>query len=167
MMFNPHERFQPRFINAFLNAKKYYLVAQTFKRGADMFNDNKECILLTHYDDKGLAIIHKNALTNDRFAAIIDLQQTAHLTKLKTMLQPDSKYVVFSSLIGDPAAVETGMHRMLEQNMRRYIDTKTNWRIPANYTVHPKLELIFGELFVNLKFGSQSVRVKLDEIEKT
>lgn len=166
-MFNPHERFQPRFINAFLNAKKYYLVAQTFKRGADIFNEDKECILLTHYDDKGLAIIHKNALTNDRFASIIDLQNTAHFDKLKMMLQPDSKYVVFSSLIPDPAPVEANMQKLFKQNMRRYIDTKTNWRIPANYTVDSKLELIFGELFVNLKFGSQSVRVKLDEIEKT
>ena len=43
--------------------KKYYLVSQTFQRGRDVIKDeSKEYLLLSHYDDKGHALIHKNAL---------------------------------------------------------------------------------------------------------
>ena len=166
-MFNPHERFQPRFIKAFQNARKFYLVSQTFRRGKDLFADEtKDYILLTHYDDKGSAIIHKNALTNDKYAALIDLQNETHVKKLDEMLNPSSKYIVFSSLITDPVKVERSMNSIYEAHIRTYINTKLNWRIPANYTIHPKLELIFGELFIQLGFGSQKVKLKLEDLEK-
>ncbi|HNP24433.1 MAG TPA: hypothetical protein PKM63_21140 [Panacibacter sp.] len=166
-MFNPHERFQPRLVKAFQQAKKYYLVSQTFQRGRDVIKDeSKEYLLLSHYDDKGHALIHKNALPHDKFAAILDLQNEAHVKKLNEMLQPDSKYIVFSSLISDADKVERTMNQLYEVNIKTWIRTKSNWRIPANYTIHPKLELIFGELFVHMGFGSQKVRLKLADLEK-
>lgn len=166
-MFNPHERFQPRFIQAFQKARKFYLVSQTFKRGKDLFADEtKDYLILTHYDDHGSAIIHKNALTHDKYAAVVDLQNEAHVKKLQEMLNPQSKYILFSSLITDPATVERTMNNIYEAQIRAYINTKLNWRIPANYTIHPKLELIFGELFIQLGFGSQKVKLKLEDLEK-
>ena len=83
------------------------------------------------------------------------------------MLQPDSKYIVFSSLISDADKVERTMNQLYEVNIKTWIRTKSNWRIPANYTIHPKLELIFGELFVHMGFGSQKVRLKLADLEKS
>ena len=42
----------------------------------------------------------------------------------------------------------------------------TNWRISANEAIRPSLQVIYGELFIVLKRGSQTLRVKFEEIEK-
>ncbi len=55
--------------------KKFYLVSQTYTRGFDHFTEeHKADILVTDYDDPGLAKIHFNAVPHDKYAAIIDLR---------------------------------------------------------------------------------------------
>jgi hypothetical protein len=113
-MYNPFTRFQPRFIQTFRNVKKRYLVSQTFKRENNLFKDeNKNYLLLTHYDDNGLAKIHFNAVSFDKYAAILDLEKDQHREKLTGMLKPDSPYIIYSSLITDPNEVKKSMNKIL------------------------------------------------------
>jgi hypothetical protein len=165
-MFNPFERFQPRLIAAFLKAGKRYLVSQSFAHQSMDSANNKEYLLFTQYDEGSYAQIHLSALRDDPFAAIIDLNNEKHKSKIMQMLHPDSKYVIYSSLISSRDQVEKGMNAKYKNQIRRYIEKYTNWRISSNKTIQPQLDIAFGELFIILKYGDQQIRFKVEDLEK-
>lgn len=164
-MFNPFVKFEEKFITAFRKVKKRYLVTQKFKRYEEQENENKTFLMLTHYEDKGLAKIHFNALSADKFAAIIDLENDVHREKLITMLAADSKYIIYSSLTISPKEVKNLSDKIYKEKIQKFIEKKTNWRISREQTIKPKLEITFGELYVALKYGAQTIRIRLEELE--
>lgn len=164
-MFNPFVKFEGKFIDAFRKVKKRYLVSQTFTRIDDKVNQGKTYLMLTHYDDKGLATIHFNALSIDKFSSIIDLENDIHREKLITMLTPQSKYIIYSSLTIDPKKVKNLSDKIYKEKVQKFIEKKTNWRISREQTIKPKLEITFGELYVALKYGTQTIRIRLEELE--
>ena len=167
-MFQPFELFQPLFIKRLIKLNKIYIVSQGYKAGISDFEEGKNAsILLTDYDDIGLANIHKAAVKTDKYAAVIHLNNPAHLQKLKDMLEPDAEYKIYWSVVKDMAAIKKNIDVKYTDNIRRYILKNTNWRIAGNEIIRPQLSVIFGELFVFLKRGAQELRVKFEEIEKS
>ncbi len=164
-MFNPFVKFEGKFIAAFRKVKKRYLVSQTFTRVDNTVNQDKTYLMLTHYDDKGLATIHFNALSTDKSSSVIDLENDMHREKLITMLTPQSKYVIYSSLTIDPKEVKRLSDKIYKEKVQKFIEKKTNWRISREQTIKPKLEITFGELYVALKYGTQTIRIRLKELE--
>ena len=53
-----------------------------------------------------------------------------------------------------------------KDHMRRYLMKNTTWRIDSSEAIRPSLQVIYGELFIILKRGNQTLRVKFEEIEK-
>ena len=164
-MFNPFVRFMPELIGAFRLRGERYLVSQTFRPGVDMFTEDRQVLMFCHYSDLGFAQIHLQAVRADRYAAIIDLEKERHLAKVMEMLEPGSPYLVFSNLVRDSQAVAELLDKQYAHSLRRYIERHTTWRIPGNGGLRPKMQLIFGELFVVVRYGSQHLRVKFEEIE--
>lgn len=164
-MFNPFVKFEEKFITTFRKVKKRYLVSQTFTRVDKEIIKDKTCLMLTQYEDKGLAKIHFNALSADKFASIIDLEKDIHREKIVAMLAPQSKYIIYSSLTIDPKEVKSLSDKIYKDKVQKFIEKKTNWRIGREQTIKPKLEITFGELYVALKYGSQTIRVRLEELE--
>ncbi len=166
-MFNPFEPFNGRMIDAFRKNGKRFLVSQTYPRGKDLLTeDQRQPLLFSHYEDQSKAQIHLSALRGDRYAAVIDLENEKHREKIMEMLLENSRYWVFSTLIKSMEIVEERLNTRFRQNMRRYIDQNTTWRIPANETVLPVLDIAFGELFLILKYRRNQIRIKLEELEK-
>ena len=166
-MFQPFEVMKPQYINRLISLKKLYLVAQTYHRATDYFSRHEKVyILLTDYDDAGLSKIHLAAIKQDKYAAIIDLSNPSHLLKIKEMLGEDSKYQVYWSIVKDLEAVKKRVDLQYKEQIHRYISKETSWRIGGNGSIRPQLQVIFGELFVILKRGSQELRVKFEDIEK-
>lgn len=167
-MFNPFEKFEPRFIHAFIKAGDVYLVSQTFIRAKNpLLEDDKIHILMTQYEDKQRAGIHLKAIKGDQYAAILDLNNEIHQDKLVSMLQPLSKYQVWSSLIKTREEVEKRMNLKFKPNIRRWIANNTTWRIGGDKEITPAIEIVFGEIFIRLKYAGQTRTVKFDEIEKS
>ena len=117
------------------------------------------------YENVNMAKTHVQALTNDPFAAIIDLQKRVHSTKMQNLLTVDSKYQVFIAAIKNNTGVEDRVNRLYRAHMKRYIEARTNWRISADTVLRPHLHLVFGELFITLQYGDKTLRVKFEEIE--
>jgi tRNA A58 N-methylase Trm61 len=163
-MFNPFVPFEARFIDAFRKAGKRYLVSQTYAQAVDHFAD-RNYLLFTHYDELGRAKIHLSAL-KDRFAAIIDLENERHRTKIQDMLAPESIYVIYSTLVESREKLLERLNQKYSDNIRRYISNNTSWRIGSDKTIRPAFEIVFGEFFVLLKYSNQQLRVKLQDIEK-
>lgn len=167
-MLQPFERFQVGYIEALRSVKKIYIVTQSYLRGASNPDTKKLTnILFTTYDDPGLAKIHLNAIKTDMFAYMLDLTDEKHTGKIREMLQPDSTYAIYWSVVKDTDAIKKILDRSYKDNFRRYITANTNWRISAEETIKPSLQVIFGELYLILKRGTQSIRVKFEAIEKS
>lgn len=164
-MLNPFSRFEEKFIPTFLNLKKRYLVSQTLRLGSLPNNESKTFLLFTHYSDMGLGKIHFNAVSTYKLSAIIDLENDKHREKVLSMINRDSQYIIFSSLTIDPKELKTITEKIFTQRIHKYIASNTNWSISRDYTIKPKLEITFGELYVNIKFKSQNIRIRLEELE--
>ena len=165
-MFQPFELFKPEYINRLIKMDKKYLVSQTYEKAFDHFEATKTDILLTDYDQLGLAQIHLSAVKKDKYASIIDLTNPKHKEKILEMLHPDSGYRLFWAIVKSVSEVKKRMDLKYKDNMRRYIMKHTTWRIDASEAIRPNLQVIYGELFIILKRGSQTLRVKFDDIEK-
>ena len=121
-MFQPFELFQPLFIKRLIKLNKIYIVSQSYKAGISDFEEGKNAsILLTDYDDIGLANIHKAAVKTDKYAAVIHLNNPAHLQKLKDMLEPDAEYKIYWSVVKDMADIKKtiGVNNITTFNIER------------------------------------------------
>src|SRR3954469_21598779 len=106
-MVQPFERFKSIYIDRLIQMKKFYLVSQTYTRGFGHYDEhNKTNILVTDYDDPGLAKIHFNAVLHDKFAAVIDLRNEKHKGKIMEMLEPNSTYTLYWSIVKDAKEME-------------------------------------------------------------
>jgi hypothetical protein len=165
-MFQPFELFKPEYINRLIRMNKIYLVSQTYTKAFDHFEETQTDILLTDYDQLGLAQIHYSAVKHDKYASIIDLSKPAHTLKIREMLKAESEYRLYWAMVKSIDEVKKRMDLKYKDNIRRYIMKNTTWRIDANEGIRPSLQVIYGELFIILKRGSQSLRIRFDDIEK-
>jgi hypothetical protein len=166
-MFQPFEKFRPEYIERLIRMNKIYLVSQSYDRAFDHFEDPKQNILFSDYDQLGLAQIHYSAVKNDKYASLINLTNPKHKSKVSEMLYDDSNYHVYWAIVKSIDEVKKRMNLKYTDNIRRYIQKNTTWRIGSDEVVKPSLQVVYGELFIILKRGNQTLRVKFDDIEKT
>jgi hypothetical protein len=166
-MLQPFEAFRLIFIDKLIELKKPYLVSQTYTRAGDHFSDvAKTDLILTDYDNLGAAKIHLNAVKKDKYAALLDLTNPKHREKLIEMLSPGSTYNIYWSVVKSVKELQQQINARYKDNMRRYIERHTNWRIGRDHTIYPSVEVTFGELFIVLKYSGQVLRIKFEEIER-
>lgn len=167
-MLQPFVLFEKKYLAKLVKLKKIYLVTQSYNRAYDHFaNETRIDILVTDYDDKGLAEMHLNAVKKDKYASIIKLNQEGHQNKLSEMLT-GTRYRLFWSVVQSAADTKKSLEAAYKDKVRRYIEQNTTWRIAGDDLVKVDgLEVIFGELFVTLRWRNQKRRIKFEEVEKT
>ena len=165
-MFQPFELFKNEYINRLIKMDKRYLVSQSYDKAFDHFEERKTGILLTDYDQLGAAQIHYSAVKHDKYASIIDLNHPKHKAKILEMLHPDSEYILFWAMVKSMDDIKKRVDSKYKDHIRRYIKKHTTWRIDANEAIRPSLQVIYGELFIILKRGNQTLRVKFEDVEK-
>jgi hypothetical protein len=167
MNFLPFEKLTHALIHAFRKKGKRWLVSQTLPLTVtDPELLTKTLILTTHYDDKGLAWVHHKAVIDDKYASVIDLERDIHRKQLDDILTSESKYILFSSLIRNRERIEKQATELYKEKYWRYLQEHSKAGISPTKSLRPSLQLIFGELFVVLKYGAETLRTKLSEIEK-
>ena len=165
-MLQPFELFQASYIPKLMELEKYYLVSQTYTRYSDHSDAApKESLLLTDYADENMAKTHREALHKDKYAAILNLRHPPHREKLIELLGPNSRFHVFWAVVKSVKELEEKINAVYKPGMKSFIEQNTNWRISRETTLHPSVELVFGELFIILKYGNQTIRVKFEDIE--
>lgn len=165
-MLQPFEPFLPTYLERLLKLNKNYVVSQTYKHvNLQQPGFEKTSILLSDYDDKGEAELHFKAVRHDKYAAIIDIKNGTHLNKVKEMMQPESTYQLYWAVMKSKEAVKKELDIKYKANIKRYITNNTNWRIGNSDAVITTLQVIFGELFIIIRRGTQTIRVKFEDIE--
>jgi len=165
-MLQPFEPFKQIYLERLRSLKKRWLVSQSYHRAYNLLDaQHKIGLLLTDYDTRGGANIHVNAVKNDKYAAVLDLENEAHRNKLTEMLRDDSNYTLYWSVVKSAAALKKRVDLKYKEHMRRYVARHTRWRIGGSDALYPNIEVAFGELFIVLKYAGQVLRVKFEEIE--
>ena len=142
-------------------------MSQTYTRAVDHFSGNEKIgLLFSDYDAEGQAQIHLNAVRHDQYAAIIDLRKPGHYKKITGMLAAESSYQPFWAVVKSTANLEKSINAHYKDNMRAYISQHTTWRIGGGETIKPSVAVIFGEVFITLKYGGQTLKIKFSDIEK-
>lgn len=169
MPLQPFKRFLPLYIQRFTDMRKIYLVSQTYERHVKTLTEpDKTGMLITDYDDLGLAKQHFAARKNvrDRLAAIIDLTNASHLVAFQRTLSVNSRYAVYWAAVESRQSLERRVNLHFKDNIRRYISENTRWHIARDSGINPKIQAIFGELFIVLRYRSEELRIKFSDIEK-
>ena len=168
-MLQPFEEFTFSSLQAIKRLKKKYLVSQSYTRASNHFVDvHKIDILLTDYEKLGEAEIHLNAVRHDPYAAILHLESEKHNKKLDEMMSAESKYRLFWSVVKSKKELKERIELRYKDNIRRYISQHTHWKIGADKTINPVINVEFGELFIRLKYaGYQEIRIKFEDIERS
>jgi hypothetical protein len=170
MKLQPFEPFRSEYIDRLLKLNKKFLVTQTYNLSGDTFEnggDEKVSLLVSEYEELSRAKTHCNTLKeNDRFAAVIHLELAGHRQKMLDLLQPESRFHLYFAAIKSKAELEKHLDQECRNNMRRWIDKHTTWRIYKDVAIRPSLQLIFGILYIQLKYAGQTVKIKFEELEK-
>jgi hypothetical protein len=170
-MIQPFEKFKAVYVDRLKKLNKKFLVTQTYHMTMDHFAEHqneKILLLVSDYEDLSRAKTHWNAVkAGDKYAAIIHLDIREHSDKLMQMLLSDSPYNMYFAVVNSTKELENLLNTSYKDYIRRWIDKHTTWRFGKDATIRPSLQLIFGILYVNLKYAGQTIRVKFEEIEKS
>lgn len=167
MKFNPFERLTPLLLDGLRKKGKRWLVSQTMDTGTGAaLGDSKIFLLMTHYEDQGMATVHLKAVLEDRYASLIDLEKDVHRRQLGKILGNDSRYIVYSSLISNKERAEKMASELYKEKYWKFIQLHSRSGISPNKNLRPSIQLIFGEIFIVLKYGAETMRTRLSDIEK-
>ena len=164
----PFEDFKPAYLTRLIQLGRRYIVSQTYCRARNPDLDGQTSLinlLFSDYAERGEAKLHLNAIKTDRYAAIIDLGNPAHLKKIQEMLVAGSGYRIFFAVVRSAKELENLINKKYKEKLKDYVEKKTNWRISRDTVVKPSVQLSFGELYIILRHGSQQIRIKFEEIE--
>lgn len=168
-MLQPFILLELKHIERMEKLRKTILITQTYTRGGNHLQKPEGAIdiLLSDYSDAGLAKIHFNAVQpTDKYAATIHLTNTAHKDKLLEMLE-GRRYRLYWNIVEKEDDILKVLAAYYKPKVRDYINDKTTWRVAGqDQVVVDGIEVIFGELFVLLKWKTQKKRVALSDIEK-
>ncbi len=163
-MINPFTLMESKFIPAFRARGKRYMVLQNFTLEDHLFKKDKKYVLVSHYDDKGIALKHYELVQQQEVAQILDMEEEAERMELENMLNINSGYILYSVLTTNPDIVKKILDN-LKYKIMKYVAAKPKWRISRNNTLVPKLKTIYGELQVEMNYSGQSITVPLKVIE--
>lgn len=167
-MFQPFLEFKELYIERLKNLNKKILVTQSYNRYTDHLSVvSKTGILVTDYDNRGLANIHLKAVSHDKFGAIILLDSDKHVQQFTQLLQPGSAYKVFWSVVNNLKEMEDRLKKKFSKHLMRYVAKTTDWHIARDENLIISFQVTYGELYIIIRRKTQTIRVKFDEIEKS
>lgn len=184
-MLQPFILLEQRHLAALEKAGKFFLVTQRYHFGANhlQHDDDKIDILVSDYPNRGLADIHYNAvrghaikaatdmqeaaamLTQDKeLSAIIDLRKVKHYQTLTSMLQGE-RYRLYWAITQDKLKVRATIKAVYGTRIFCYLRDELQWPVKGSDAIDIKEGVIFGELFVNLRWKELTKRIPLLEVE--
>ena len=167
-MFQPFLEFKELYIDRLKSLNKKILVTQSYRRYVDDLSEvPKTRILVTDYDNRGLANIHLKAVSHDKYGAIVLLDADKHLQQFLQLLQPGSHYKVFWSVVNNLKEMEERLKKKYSKHLMRYVAKTTDWHIARDENLIVSFQVTYGELYIIIRRKTQTIRVKFDEIEKS
>ena len=164
VVFNPFVPFTKQLLDAMIAKNKKFFVRQTFIRGMPLNEKEvKGAFILTHYDLENEAIVHFDGLKRDHHRFFYDVNDAEHLERLNIAASHPGPYRIFAA-IAYPGWEDKAKKLLLKQ-VRHYVSHGLKWNPKTDDAVNLKLFIQFGELFADMRFNNQQIKVRLSDIE--
>ena len=163
-MFNPFAPFDPRLLEKFRAKGVKAFVKQTYERGKSRLDGNNiTAYLLIHYENPSMARQYYQAIQADPGRRLFRMDDPAEYQELHSLLNKPSNFRFFTALILKDANEKA--KKLLDKQIRAYITYRTDWQPPRSADISFNLEMVFGELYVQLKYRDHEIKIKLSELE--
>lgn len=164
-MFNPFPPYESKYLDMFRKKGVVCFLKQTFDRGKNLLEEQpRPAFLLTHYEDRGLALEHLDSLKHDKAAEILMLNNPRDYTELVAMGEPSGDVLAYMRF--RVKNIDEKAKRFLDKKIRFYIDHVLHWRVSVSSGIQLNLDFIFGDIYIELRQGDRYHKVKIEEIEK-
>ena len=166
-VYQPFPKLSPIYFPQFLAEKKRYFVSQSYPRGEirKWGEEPKIPLVFSLYGNKGMAQVHLSAVKGDKYASLIDLENEAHTEKITAMMQPESKYEVFISMVWKNDENDRFIKKTYARHIERFTAGK-DWHIPKTDTVDFQFKIIFGQPHLAIKWRNNELEVRFEDIER-
>lgn len=159
-MFNPLRAFEPKYLAAFRKKGVKAFVKQTYKRGKGNMPDNPDSFLLIHFENLLAAQQYFDVIKYDANREILKMDNGEDVTRITSLLNTAA---VFMTLMIKDANERA--RKVLDKRLKAFIEYKLNWRPGRSDEVIFDLAIEYAEIYVVLKFRSQEIKIKLEDIE--
>ena len=185
-MLQPFVLLEQKHIDRLEKLGKHLLVSQRYHRGANHMQEDNDKIdlLLSDYSNRGLAETHKNAVkfnraaviaktdeiiegdpADNQYVAIIDLHNARHYQTLQQMLQGE-RYRLYWCIPENEERLKKIVKATYREKLFHYVVNELQWPMKGNDQMKIDIEVIFGRVFVNLKWKELKRQVELARIEQ-
>jgi hypothetical protein len=158
-MFNPLCLFTTQLLEAFVKNKKKYFVRQAyhFRNG----ETGKEFIF-SHYQEHSFALHHMGAIEEDPYRYVYEWDHPEHQKKLYLAASQPETYKIWSAVFRKDWEKE--ITKDVEACVRKYVHS-LGWRPTRNDMIKPEFYMYYGNLYIQLKFKTKTVRVRFEEVQ--
>ncbi|MEO8148541.1 MAG: hypothetical protein ABI723_12925 [Bacteroidia bacterium] len=164
-MFNPLTLFLKELLDELIKRDKKYFVRQSYPRGMIVSDETiKGSYLITHYDDLLKATQHYNALTHDPNRYLYHWEKEEDRNKLEIAASQPAGYKVYAAVTMPD--IKPRLEIAFKEPVKRFIDTKLNWKGKRTDTAHYNLFFLYGELHLHITLKNHAIKVALIEVEK-
>ncbi|MEO7802591.1 MAG: hypothetical protein ABIR81_11350 [Ginsengibacter sp.] len=141
------------------------MVSQHYKfTSYDIGDDIKTNIILSDYDDLGIAKGHARTLLKDKFATVIDLLNKSHVARLNQILLPSSDYRIYWSSLYNRQDLKRKLDAQYSSAIDYYLKHHIEWAEEGDKKYYKDIQLINGELFITVTLKAQSINIKFRDI---
>ncbi len=164
----PYRKFEITFINQLIKQDSYYLVSQSYRRANYETDHTKTPILFTPHKELAEAVKHYEYLKKhgDRFAARIDIRKETVKMKLIAMCYGNTDKAPYISLPFNLQYINNYLDHHYYEKIRKWVTkNRENWMIREHNSLQVSFHTFMGEPMVQIKWGSHSVMVRMEEIE--
>ena len=165
-MFNPYVRYDAKYLAEFQKKGVKAFVKQRYRRGENLLVDpSVPAFLYTHYSQMHMAQNHMLAIAHDPERRLLLLDNADDMQDLQKVGKPETGEIAYLRFaVKDAAALA---RKILDKKLHAYISEKLKWRVPRVEGVTFSMEFIFGDIYVELRYGTHYHRVNIEDIETT
>ncbi len=160
-MFNPLQKFELKYLDAFIKKGVVAFVKQTYQRGRSKLNpDAPATFVLIHFEKILAAQQYFDVLKDDPARELLWVHKPNDISRLKEWIKTGNAYMMLKA-----RDAEFRARRLLDKKIKAFIEYKLRWFPSRQDEVSFSLDVQFGEVYAKLKFRSKEIKVKLEEIE--
>ena len=162
----PYWKLSNSFLVQLTNKGSFYLVSQSYDRGQEETDHTRKSVLFTPYKDPNEA--HRHFLhLRDRFAAVVDIRKSKVARRMSEICSGKTEILPFLALAKDLQTINHYLDLQCREQIRSWVRKhRQGWNIREPNSLQPSFYIVMGEPAVNIKWGSHSVTVKLEELER-
>lgn len=163
-LFNPVYPFTSDVLHKSIERGCKYFVRNQWHAGYDHFDDvQTQSIIIAHYLDEQEASAHYQAIQQDKYRFLYDINIPEHLERLQKAAAQPTGFKVFSAYFR-PDYKKLVTPR-LKEKINSWMYRNTDWKPKKGQTVNVDFYLQFGQLFITMSFQGRKIKVRFEDIE--